>query len=325
MLGIGMFDRPGVYYSNNPKNIFNDEWFLDQDKINNLKQHNLAIINFSSEHYGVDGIDYVYHALDSAGINFLLLSHDPGDHQKFDRMLFYPHWYHWSKENFVMGKNNPVKKYKWSCLNGNPRLHRVYNYFYSQKQPYFNSAYFTFHNNEIFRHDDVTIPEDAINFWNAIKDSMPGREMIDEKQLLRPDSRCDLPATTDSYVHLVTETTVIPRMFVSEKTWKPVASGQLFLVFGNPRTVEYLRNQGVDVFDDIIDHSYDLVEDWQHRLHLIHNQLKLLIEKNLEDIYIATLARRQSNVEKFFSGRFDSQYQQTLTQRINQLLEIEKE
>lgn len=313
-----MFDKPGVFYTSDPKSMFDDQWLLDRTKINALEQNKISILNFSSEHYGTDGLDYVYHALESVGVNFLLLSHHPADHQKFDRMFFYPHWYHWARENFVLGKTSSNKVYKWSCLNGNPRNHRIYNYFYSKQQPYFESAYFTFHNFYVSRDDDVTLPGEALDFWNSIKDSIPSRQRIHIDKI-RPDARCDLPANTDAYIHLVTETTVIPRLFVSEKTWKPIASGQIFLVFGNPGVIGYLRSQGVDVFDDLIDHSYDFVDDWQQRLHLIHRQLKQLINKDLKDIYIATHARRQTNSEKFFLGAFDQQYQQTITQCINML------
>jgi hypothetical protein len=312
-----MFDDPGVFYSNDPKTIFDDQWLLDQNKIHQLKQHNLSILDFSSEHYGANGLDHVYHELESLGVHFLLLSHHPVDHQKFERMFFYPYWYHWARKNFVLGKSSSTKVYKWSCLNGNPRNHRIYNYFYSKQQPYFDSAYFTFYNFNASRYDDVALSDDALNFWNNIRNSLPDRRQIYNRS--RADSRCDLPAITDAYIHLVTETTVIPRLFVSEKTWKPIAAEQIFLVFGNPGTIEYLRSQGVDVFDDLIDHRYDSVDDWQQRLHMIHQQLKQLIDRDLEDIYIATLERRQRNSEKFFSGAFDPQYSQTIKQCINLL------
>jgi hypothetical protein len=128
-----------------------------------------------------------------------------------------------------------------------------------------------------------------------------------------------LPANTDAYIHLVTETTVIPKIFVSEKTWKPIAAGQLFLIFGNPGIVSYLRNCGVDVFDDIVDHSYDSIVDWQCRLHAIHDQIAYLLNQNLKDIYITTSKRRTENTKKFFAGEFDNQYKQTLLQCINTL------
>lgn len=315
-----MFDNPGIFYSNNLQTIFNNNWLLDPLKIKKLKQNKLSVLDFSSEHHGTEGLDYVYHVLDNNEINFLLLVHDPADHKKFDRMIFYPHWYHWARKNFIFSDNNTnKKKYTWGCLNGNPRPHRIYNYIYSQQQEYFKSACFSFYNadNGARRPDDVILSPDVVEVWNKIKSTLPHRNNINIGP--RADSLCNLPAITDSYIHLVSETTVIPKIFVSEKTWKPIAAGQLFLIFGNVGIVQYLRNQGVDVFDDIIDHSYDLISNWQQRLHLAHKQLKHLIDQDLDDIYIATQTRRLTNVEKFFSGAFDQQYSQTLLQCINTL------
>jgi hypothetical protein len=314
-----MFDSPGVFYSDDPKIIFNDNWLLDQSKIVSLKNHNLVILNFSSEHYGLSGIDHVYHALKNSGINFLLLTHDPADHKKFDRLVFYPHWYHWSRKNFIVKQYNiDTRTYKWSCLNGNPRAHRIYNYYYSKQQPYYDSSYFTFYNAEPHRGDDVILPSIVKDFWESIRHTMPSRDNINIGP--RPDSVCNLPAISDSYIHLVTETTVISKIFVSEKTWKPIATGQLFLVFGNPGTISYLRDSGVDVFDDIIDHSYDLINNWQDRLHAIHYQLRHLLSQDLNAMYIDTKPRRTNNVDKFFSGAFDNLYKLEIEKTIKNIV-----
>jgi hypothetical protein len=314
MHGTGMFDSPGVFYSNDPKIIFNDEWLLDGAKIKNLKQHNLNVIDLSSEHYGVSGLDYVYCALEEAGINFLLLVHDPADHLKYPRMLFYPHWYHWARKKFITNKNySNNRTYKWSCLNGKSRPHRIYNYFYSQQQSYFDSAYFTMHNFDAHRDDNIVISDDVVQWWDQIKNNL-----ISNARMMT-DVSCDSPANTDAYIHVVTETTVLPKLFLSEKSWKPVATGQMFLIFGNPGSIGYLRDCGVDVFDDIIDHSYDLIPDWQERVHAMHNQLKYLLTQNLNNKYIDTASRRTDNIDKFFNGSFDPQYLQTILQCINTL------
>ena len=321
-----MFDRPGIFYFDRPMGvIFDRDWKLDSNKISNLKKHPLVIANFGSEHYGPDGLDHVYNALDQHGINFLLLSHDPDDHQRFDRMLFYPHWYHWSRKNLKTNNSESFDKtYKWSCLNGTPRNHRIYNYFYTYHRSYFKDACFTFYNADFTRADDVALDDEVMIFWNKIRPTLKSRDFIlTEKlpgyEITPPDAQCNLPANADSYVHLVTETTVISKMIVSEKTWKPIASGQLFLIFGNPGIVSHLRDQGVDVFDDIIDHGYDSNADWQSRLHQIHQQLELLIAQDLKKLYINTQSRRQANREKFFSGAFDQKYIQTIQQCINTL------
>jgi hypothetical protein len=98
---------------------------------------------------------------------------------------------------------------------------------------------------------------------------------------------------------------VIDRIFLSEKTWKPIAAGQLFLHFGNPGTIGFLRTLGVDTFDDIIDHdSYDNVSDWRQRMGIIHRLASDLMALDLQDIWHTTLSRRQSNVDRFFAGDF---------------------
>lgn len=315
-----MFDNPGLFYSRGPESVFGNQSLVPSpSKIEELKQYNLVVLDMTADPYIVDDFDTVYHALERTGINFLFLTHDPADHKKFDRMLYYPYWYHWARENFIVNHNySNDKTYKWSCLNGVPRPHRIYNYFYSKQQSYYDDAYFSFHHGSNGIIDGVVLPAYVTDWWDNIKHTLVQLDPRSKKFLLS-DKNCDLPANTDAYIHLVTETTVMPKMFTTEKTWKPVASGQLFLIFGNPGAVGHLRDCGVDVFDDIIDHGYDLITDWQDRLHAIHDQLQHLLSQDLKDIYMTTSSRRTNNVNKFFSGAFDTQYIQTISQCINML------
>ena len=57
-----MFDNSEIFYFDNPKDfIFDDDWCLDLDKILSLKQKNsLIVADFSTDHYGIDGLDHVY-------------------------------------------------------------------------------------------------------------------------------------------------------------------------------------------------------------------------------------------------------------------------
>ena len=312
-----MFDKPGVFYSKDPTIIFDNKWLLDYSKIESLKQHDFVVLDFASEHYGVDGLDYIYHALSAEGVNFILLSHEPADHQKFKRMFFYPHWCNHARKMLKIPELNnlSVRSYKWGCLNGNSRPHRIYNYIYSQQQTYFNSACFTMHcepEDVSTRGDDVILDSNVVAEWDKIKINLTTKLFPSGS-----DCICDLPANIDAYIHLVTETTVIPRIFLSEKTWKPIACEQIFLLFGNPGSIQHLRDLGVDVFDDLIDHSYDNETDWKNRCHLIHKQIENLVSLDLHDVYINTQQRRSANREKFFAGDFDQPYYQLITQCIN--------
>ena len=65
-------------------------------------------------------------------------------------------------------------------------------------------------------------------------------------------------------------------------------SGLPFVVFGNPNSIEFLRNVGFDCLDDLIDHSYDKISDpaerfeaaWQECLRLF--ALGQLVEDNMD-------------------------------------------
>jgi hypothetical protein len=119
----------------------------------------------------------------------------------------------------------------------------------------------------------------------------------------------DHPICTDSYIHFVTESNVSDKVFITEKTWKPIASGQLFLLLGNPGTVEFLRNWGVDCFDDIIDHKYyDHELDCLIRMHKIQSIIDSLIQQDLAKIYCETESRRKLNQKNYVDGVFDTNY-----------------
>jgi len=60
----------------------------------------------------------------------------------------------------------------------------------------------------------------------------------------------------NSYLNIVTETTFNnDDFFISEKTWKPVIGLRPFFVYGQPKLRQYLKDQGFDTFEDIIDYA----------------------------------------------------------------------
>jgi hypothetical protein len=97
------------------------------------------------------------------------------------------------------------------------------------------------------------------------------------------------PAYQDAWCNVVTETSGVIS-FTSEKIWKPIAAGQLFLVAGAPNTLSWLRDLGFHTFEDHYDTKINLgsrfhqivdiiksrredTRDWWHqnRFHIEHN------------------------------------------------------
>lgn len=68
-------------------------------------------------------------------------------------------------------------------------------------------------------------------------------------------------------------------IFLTEKTYKAFAMCQIPIWFAVPGVVAQVRNLGFDLFDDIIDHSYDSIHDQNARLSCLIQQIKLLNNK----------------------------------------------
>ena len=66
----------------------------------------------------------------------------------------------------------------------------------------------------------------------------------------------------------------------SEKTWRAIQMPRPWLLFSTPMAVQYLREWGFDVFDDVVDHSYDTEPDTIKRQVMILYQLELDIKYN---------------------------------------------
>jgi hypothetical protein len=80
----------------------------------------------------------------------------------------------------------------------------------------------------------------------------------------------------NSYINLVSESddgkdTI--GFFITEKSVKPFLFAQFPIFLGKPGLVKHLREYGFDMFDDLIDHSYDDIEDIDERTDAIYMEL----------------------------------------------------
>jgi len=285
-----------------PSYILDDNWDFSVKKIDKIKKSKF-ILNCSEENYGEDSMLLYHKYLSEINCNFLLLSFNPSDHLVEPNIIFYPNWYFWSMKNF---ENNLIfsdnRKYKISCLNRNPRPHRILNFLLLKNKNYFKDILFSFQNpdNQPYRSDDITLSTAFAEEWERIRHTLPS---------FSSNEQINHSAWTDTYINFVTETTVNKELFITEKTWKPIASEQLFLIYGNKGIISHLRDIGVDVFDDIIDHnSYDNISDPEARLLQIHLIIESLLNRDLHEIFINTKTRRKQNRTNFLQGVFGKHY-----------------
>jgi hypothetical protein len=230
------------------------------------------------------------------------------------RVKFFPFWTLWMSQPYgpVASISNHVfsnkpKKYKVSCLNGTQWNHRILTYLALKKRAYFNDIVFT------FGHRPPC--QDIVNKITLTQFEQAEFAKLDHtvEFISADDQGIDLsvvhPAFQESYVNLVTETTVNPNTpMLSEKTFKPIIAGQLFVLIASPGAVQFLRDIGIDVFDDIIDHSYDQIVDFRVRLSQALTQIDQLVQLDLESIYTKIKPRLIKNSEYFLSQGFRDQF-----------------
>jgi hypothetical protein len=286
-----------------------------------FEQYNnkLVIINFSSEHWN-SFEHWVCKQLDEAGINFLILTYDPTRHQEHPRVFYFPYWYVWIQgeartkmasgwqdwvEKNIDKISNKNKTHLLGCLNGKPRTQRIANFLKLRKKSYWDNTCVSFYKNSGFTStpNDLPLTDEEIAEWATVEPTLPTYPAFNGKP---GDHSLNLPQLIDSYLHLTTEVTITPRVFMSEKTWKPIATAVPFVVWGNPGTLAFLKSQGVDTYDDVIDHKYyDTEEDARSRLDKLYKVIDDLILQGVDKVYNQLSDRALENQRKLFNGEFD--------------------
>lgn len=93
------------------------------------------------------------------------------------------------------------------------------------------------------------------------------------------------------------------KIFITEKTLKAFITGTFPLILAPKHAIEHLRSRGFDMFDDIIDHSYDNYADPNIRIKMIVDQLEKLLQMDQSQL---------KNLHDSFKGRLDANRINTL-------------
>jgi hypothetical protein len=249
-------------------------------------------------------------ALISLDIPFYILS---GSYSYFNnstpdlRVKFFPFWARWVSSQQYQFSHSP-KQYKVSCLNGTPWEHRKLIYLNLVERSYFKDMVFTFSNRpgyeKIPSQEDLSLEQQQR--FDQLSQTVT---FVDGDATRGIDVTTDHPAYQETLVNLVTETTVSASMpMLSEKTFKPIVSGQLFILIASPGAIQFLRDAGIDTFDDIIDHNYDTITDSKERITAAIAQVDHLMTLDIPAVYDQIKIRLQKNSEYYKSDKFRKQF-----------------
>jgi len=114
---------------------------------------------------------------------------------------------------------------------------------------------------------------------------------------------------TNCYINIITETWhEIQEIHVSEKSYRAFYFMQLPIFVATQNHVKYLKTRfGFDLFDDLIDHSYDSEPDSKKRMLLVLNEIKRLNDNKdlVIDFYKKNKSRFENNL-KIILNEYDS-------------------
>jgi hypothetical protein len=125
----------------------------------------------------------------------------------------------------------------------------------------------------------------------------------------------------NSYLGIITDTFFDQGIFLSEKVFNAINYQQLFFYIGYHGSLEYLRKQGYQTFDDIIDTSYDSIIETGQRLIAARSSLIEFLKQPIEKIKLAyekSIPAIKHNKHLLIQQRPDLKFTQTLQKILNE-------
>jgi len=119
------------------------------------------------------------------------------------------------------------------------------------------------------------------------------------------------------YIDVVTETSV-DYQFITEKSLKPFMLLQFPIIFGYSGIIQYFRDKGFDMFDDIIDHSYDKLsnDNLTEKSDMIVSELERLCDLDWNTLNIDNKSRLKHNQYLLNKYNFESKRTEAIAEFI---------
>jgi hypothetical protein len=195
-----------------------------------------------------------------------------------------------------------IRKYHGLSYNRQPHLHRLYLLTKLKTEGLIDSTAYSWGGLGAYWRDHWKDPANIASQLKVAKDTgylnkfddVSFREIVKSKQIVFPGEELDTNKADsinfdhikDCYFQIISETMVInakqsangivPTPFLSEKSYKPFISGMPFVMWGQMGTVQALRGQKYNCYDNWINHEYDSIIDNGERFEALMTEVKRL-------------------------------------------------
>jgi hypothetical protein len=245
---------------------------------------------------------------------------------KHKHIIYFPFYYYYMfslSENLKKFDLQKFRRYPIMCFNLNPWLHRTINFLQMSKKNWFNRCKCSFHwTYEKEHYNTVNIGLDTLS-------SLSNEQKLELKKFSFPiivENNWKLGGEyyvsnsselyEETYINYVTENSV-EQEFITEKTWKPIFSGQLFYILGSKKIIQHLKDLGIDVFDDILSHGYDDEIDLNKKIDIILDDIDKIMQVDLEKLWSETYLRRKANLDLMYNEDFQKLLVADLIKRVS--------
>lgn len=120
----------------------------------------------------------------------------------------------------------------------------------------------------------------------------------------------------DTLFNIISETSFeSDSLNLTEKSFKALANSHPFLVIGDTHSNRYIKELGFEQYDDLIDYSFDSIENRDERLNEALKQIRRIYSMGRNDIiewYKNNMEKITSNREKFFTYSFSKMIDDTI-------------
>jgi len=186
---------------------------------------------------------------------------------------------------------NPDRDKHYLCMNRSVRPHRIECVAWLYEQDLFNKGLISHPDNPVITPDHSPLSKTAINWLEKQSRHLPyvldstrhyhGGEIQHSLLMFARRVHFQIVTETSFYNDPPGPDQPYNDLFITEKTYKPFFMGHPFVVLGHPGTIKRVRDKGFDVFDDIIDHKYDLEYNHDIRFKLAMMEIRRLCDIEL--------------------------------------------
>lgn len=211
------------------------------------------------------------------------------------------YWVHWtlmcsSQLNFDITYKE--FKYPYICLNNKNHAHRCAVMDQLTRNDLLDKGIVTWHR---FPHQRKSDHKYKFKYYD---DSL---RFLSDDFITKLDSFLIPPEYHESFLHVIGEATTTVTC-ISEKTWLPILYKKPWIIMSNQYFHQKLVDLGFELYDEIIDYSFDSEPDMDKRAMAIADNVKRISEQNVNELYQLIKPKAERNYSNFMrilkSGKY---------------------